>query len=264
MPTDLPRITAVHQPQRLSHLTRRVYTKRESIPDGAQILPHAHDWIELPYAVDGVVQVRTPEGTFIAPPNRALWIPPGVQHELIAGHGAEVNCLYLDRSVAARLPARCRMLEVTPLFRELVLAAQKLPKEYDEDGPDGRLVAVLLDQLLALEEAAVTLPLPRDSRLLRLCHALQRTPSDSRTLAEWAQEVGASERTLNRLFSHEVGMSFQEWRQRLRLLLALDGLQRGRPVSAVALDAGYRSASAFIAAFRRSFGKAPMAFLASG
>jgi AraC-like DNA-binding protein len=151
-------------------------------------------------------------------------------------------------------------LEVTPLVRELVLAVSELPADYPLDGPESRLVAVLLDQLEHLPEAGFTLTFPQEPRLVRICAALREHPDDPRTLEELAAWVGMSGRTLARLFARETGLGFREWRLNLRLLLSLSALQQGRGVTAVALDVGYDSPSAFIAAFKRHFGRTPGEF----
>ncbi|PWV59779.1 AraC family transcriptional regulator [Plasticicumulans acidivorans] len=242
-----------------SRLPRAVYSRAESAPAGSWVRPHAHDWVQLSYAVSGVLEVRTAGGNFVAPPHCAVWIPPGVVHEVTATAQAEMRGLYIARECTDGAPRHCRVLGVTPLVRELICAACALPADYDAAGAAGRLVGVLLDQLAGLPEMALSLPLPRDARLATICQALQAQPEQRRTLEDWAAGAGVSARTLARLFRAETGLSFRDWRLRLRLLLALPALERGRSVTAVALDAGYESVSAFIAAFRREFGATPRA-----
>jgi AraC-like DNA-binding protein len=90
--------------------------------------------------------------------------------------------------------------------------------------------------------------------------ALLANPADKRTLAEWGREAGASERTLARAFLAGTGIPFGRWRTLLRLQAALPALAAGVPVSAVARQAGYDTASAFVAAFRRETGLTPAAY----
>jgi len=256
-----------HRPERLERavpslgrLSRPVYARVESLPPGSWTRLHLHDWTQLSYAVRGVLTVRTAAGTFFAPPQRAVWIPAGLEHEVSTSGRAEMRSLYLDRRVRS-LPTRCRVVDVSPLVRELIRSVCAIPVEYDERGPDGRLVRVLLDQLRALPEVAFSLPMPADPRLARVAEALQRAPDERRTLAGWARGAGASERTLARLFRRETGLAFGEWRRRLRLLASLSALEEGASVTAVAIDCGYESPSAFIAAFRRLFGGTPAEFV---
>ncbi|MFO1357641.1 AraC family transcriptional regulator [Plasticicumulans sp.] len=246
----------------LERLPRAVYARAESLPAGSWVRPHRHDWVQLSWALSGVLEVRTDTGCWLAPPQRAVWIPPGTLHEVNASARAEMRSLYLDASRTAWAPLRCRVLAVSPLVRELILALSARPLEYDPDGPAGRLAEVLLDAIAELPELDFGLPLPADARLRRLCEALQAEPADARTLPEWAARCGLSERTLTRRFRRETGLSFADWRRRLRLLLALGALEAGRSVTAVALDSGYDSLSAFIAAFRNEFGTTPKALFA--
>ena len=241
----------------LSSLPRPVFARVESLPAGSYTRPHRHDWAQLSYAIEGVLCVRTEAGSFYAPPQRAVWVPASVEHEVVTSARAEMRSLYVTPAVTPWGSRRCRVLEMSALARELVRAVTALPVEYDEGGAAGRLVRVLLDQLAALPEVAFSLPAPRDARLHAVAAALERAPDDRRTLAEWARLAGASERTLARLFRRETGLSFREWRQRLRLLASLGALEDGTSVTAAAIDAGYDSPSAFIAAFKRLFGRTP-------
>jgi AraC-like DNA-binding protein len=93
-----------------------------------------------------------------------------------------------------------------------------------------------------------------------VCDAILAAPADARALEAWAAEAGASARTLARLFQRETGMSFAQWRQQARLLESLRRLAAGDAVTAVAIDCGYRSPSAFAAMFRRALGVAPTAY----
>lgn len=241
----------------LASLPRPLYNRHESLAPGSWTEEHRHPWCQLSYAISGVLGVRTPAGDYVAPPRFAVWIPPDLPHQVVNRRQTEMRSLYVAPAAAAALPAECSVLEMSPLVRELIRRIGELPVEYDEAGPEGRLVAVLLDELAGLRRASFRLPLPTDRRLGAICGALQEHPDDTRSLAAWAEQAGASERTLARLFVKETGLGFGEWRQRLRLLLSLDALEAGDSVTAVALAHGYESTSAFIAAFRGVFGATP-------
>ncbi len=241
----------------LVSLPRPVMGRVESLPADSWTARHRHPWGQLSYAIHGILQVHTDTGSFIAPPERAVWVPAGIAHEVTTSGSAEMRSLYVDASVAQGLPAACRVLGITRLARELILAVCALPELYDQAGADARLVAVLLDQLARLPTVALDLPLPTDARLLRLCTALQADPANQRTWAEWGREMGLSERSLMRLFGAQTGLTPGAWRRRLRLLLALGPLGAGAKVSGVAADSGYASVSAFIAAFSTEFGVTP-------
>jgi AraC-like DNA-binding protein len=133
--------------------------------------------------------------------------------------------------------------------------------DYPPEGPEARVMTVILDELRALKPEPLHLPHPRDVRLKRIAEALLADPADGRALEDWARDAGASARTLARLFVKETGMTFGAWRERLRLTAAVARLGEGEPVTAVAYDLGYQSPSAFIAMFRRSLGDTPGRYL---
>src|SRR5690606_1733012 len=159
------------------------------------------------------------------------------------------------------LPGECCVVAVPPLLRQLILRAMEIGLDYAPEGPEARVMAVMLDELRALKPEPLHLPHPRDPRLKRIAEALIADPADGRALADWAKAAAASERTLARLFVKETGMTFGAWRERLRLTAAVARLAEGQPVTAVAFDLGYQSPSAFIAMFRRSLGDTPGRYL---
>ncbi|BAN48785.1 putative AraC family transcriptional regulator [Metapseudomonas resinovorans NBRC 106553] len=245
-----------HVPQ-LPHLPRPLFARNESLTSAAGTRRHSHPWVQLSYAIRGVLHVHTAAGSFVAPPQRAVWIPADLEHEVFSSPHTEMRSLYLSCESTGSGPQECRVIEIDALTRELIRRFCELPVEYDEQGPDGRLAQVLLDQLAVARGVGLSLPLPSDTRLRRLCRQLQETPDDQRTLVQWSLDLGASEKTLRRLFLKETGLTFRAWRQRLRLLGSLEALEQGRRVTEVALACGYDSTSAFIAAFRQHFGVTP-------
>lgn len=217
---------------------------------------HHHSWDQFVYAAGGVMTVTCPHGVWVVPPQRAVWMPAGTEHELHMRDRVALRTLYLAPGLGPALPGPI-VLTVSPLLREVVLRAMGLPDDYDPVGPAGRLVQVLLDELQVTAIAPLNLPLPTDPRAAQIAARLRAKPADTRTLGAWAREVGASERTLARHFAAETGLAFGAWRQQARLLQALVWLAQGRAVTRVALDLGYAGASAFVAAFRRAFGTTP-------
>ena len=155
------------------------------------------------------------------------------------------------------LPISETLVTVSPLLRELILEATRLPRDYDERGRDGRIMRLVLDELAASPAMPLHLPQPQDRRLKRICAALMEHPGRTDSLEDWAARVGSSARTLARTFTRETGMGFATWRQQARLAAALQRLAAGAPVTAVALDLGYASPSAFTAMFRRALGTRP-------
>lgn len=250
-------IPARHIPE-ITELPRPVYARAESLSAGSWTPPHRHEWVQFSYAISGVLGVHTAEGSFFAPPQWGVWIPAGLEHEVVTSMRAEMRSLYVRKEDCAWAPQRCRVLEVTPLARELIKSFCQLPAVYPlGDSSEARLVQVLMDQLAHLPEVGFSLPLPRHPRLLELCNELIENPSQMITLHDWAIRLGASEKTLMRLFQRETGLSFRGWRQRARLLSSLGALENGDSVTNTALACGYDSTSAFIAAFKGLFGFTP-------
>jgi AraC-like DNA-binding protein/mannose-6-phosphate isomerase-like protein (cupin superfamily) len=248
-------------PGDLDDSDRPVVALANDLPGPHHIAPHHHLRAQLVYAVAGVMTVRTAEGTWVVPPQQAVWVPPGVEHAVASQTPLAMRTLYIHPSATRGLPASCCVVTVPPLLRELILHATSLPTAYREDGPEARLMAVIPDQLRRLRPEPLHLPIPADRRLRSITEALQSQPADGRALADWARTAGASERTLARLFKQETGMTFGAWRQRLRLLLAIGRLAEGQAVTAVAYDLGYESPSAFVAMFRRELGAPPARYL---
>ncbi|HEX7111736.1 MAG TPA: helix-turn-helix transcriptional regulator [Mizugakiibacter sp.] len=240
-------------------------TPRDVVAIGNEYRPHEvrpahrHRRGQLLYATTGVLTVTTPQGSWVVPPERAIWIPPGVPHEVrMGGHVSIRNAFVLAQAAAAAgLPEHCRVIAVSPLLRELLITAVDLPPHYDLHGRDGRIMALILDEIRTLPTLALNTPLPRTARLAQLCRALLEAPTLTLSVDAAAAKAGMSRRHFTRQFRAETGMSFAGWRQQACLQVALARLGAGEPVTRVALDLGYASPSAFSAVFRRVLGVPP-------
>lgn len=223
---------------------------------------HKHRRAQLLYSTTGVLTVVTDEGTWTVPPQRAVWLPGGVEHEVIFRGDVSFRTLYVEPlAVSQPLPLRCKVIEVSELLRTLILEAMLVPTEYELGGRDERLMLLILDEIVRLPTAPLYMRMPSDERLLRVCRALLAAPDDARDLGEWASVANMSRRTFTRTFRDETGVSFSDWRQQARIFEALALLATGKSVTTTALEVGYGSVSAFTAMFRRSFGVAPTACL---
>lgn len=241
---------------------RPVHGRMFDIPPGYRVEMHTHEWVQFTYASAGIMQVLTDDHSYLLPPQCGMWIPAGVRHTVYSEQALAFRSLYLTDAILQGYRRDCAVVQVTPLVRELIGKASGFANDYPEEGPQARLLQVLVDELRELADAPFSLPLPSDPRLRRITDALQATPEDGRTIEEWASQVGASRRTLARLFQAQTQLSFQTWRQRLRLLTALPLLAQGSSVTAVANELGYDSVSAFIALFQRHYGTTPGAWAA--
>ncbi|APR75584.1 Transcriptional regulator, AraC family protein [Minicystis rosea] len=223
---------------------------------------HTHRESQLVYLVRGELTCEASSALWIVPPQSALWIPALVSHKIRARAPLEGYSLFVEPDAAPNLPRDCCAVSVTPLFRELLLRIAARPALYDLDGPDARLVRVLIDELAAAVIEKHRLPMPVDARLRRLVDAMTAHPADGATMKTWAKRIGVGERTLNRLLVQETGLSFGRWRQQLHIILAIQQLSRGEKVQSVATDLGYESASSFVTMFRRALGTSPARYMA--
>ncbi len=221
---------------------------------------HTHDWDQLTYATSGVLRIATADASWVVPPHRAVWVPTGIAHSEQMFAPVSVRTLYFAPRIAKTLPRECRTLNISSLLRELILHVSRLGALDRRTPSHARLIGVLLDQMTAVSDVPLQLPLPRDARALRVASLLQAQPGSTATVAMLARKAGASRRTIERLFTQETGMAVAEWRRRLRLLHAVRLLAEGEPVTTVALEVGYSSVSAFIAVFKRAFGSTPKHF----
>ncbi len=257
---------------------RPVRVRARSMPADTHFEPHSHAWSQLAYCASGIVQVTAVHGvgegegagvgdevTYIVPPSRAVWIAPGARHAVHVVEDAEFRTLYIDASVTPPGWSGCRVIVVSSLLRELVQALDALPGSANSALREERLGQLALDEIGRADIQALGVPMPHlqggDKRLRALCEGVLRAPSQRSTLGEWATEVGASERTMARLFREQLGTSYQQWRQQAILAHALPMLARGVPVSHVAASSGYASDSAFTAMFKSAMGQPPSHFL---
>jgi AraC-like DNA-binding protein/quercetin dioxygenase-like cupin family protein len=229
----------------------------QTMPDGHRLDRHTHAWGQLVYAVSGVMKVSTPDATWLVPPTRAIWAPGGTPHEIEMRGTVAMRTLYLAPAGERPALAGCRAIEVAPLLRELILHIVRIGMLNADDAAHGRLEDLLVDLLAQAETAPLQLPLPIDPRARAFADRLLVERGSAVSLAELARGSGASLRTLQRLFQAQTGLSLEAWRGRARMQQAVVSLSAGAPVTSAALDAGYQSASAFIAAFKRAFGVTP-------
>lgn len=220
--------------------------------------PHQHRKAQLIYVINGVITIEADSGIWTVPPQCAVWIPAGVIHLARSTGRITIGSLYIEPGLAGSFLEECGIVFVQPLLRELLVRFINGPQLYPEgETREARLVSVLLDELQAAPIEPLHLPMPRDRRLRRLAEMLIDTPSLRFTIEEWGARVGASKRTLSRLFQRDTGMSFVRWKQQLHVGLTLQRLALGEAVTNIAIDLGYESPSSFIAMFRRMLGQTP-------
>jgi AraC-like DNA-binding protein len=217
---------------------------------------HAEHRAQFVHVSEGVLSVRTDSGLWVVPPHHAVWLLPGALHRASSLNPVVTRTLFAAPEVVAA-PARNCVVSVDPLVSELLIAAAAFGDGYPAGGPQARLVDVIVDRLPLLATAPLSLPYPRDRRILRITEALIAQPAQPGVLDELAASAGVTARTAARLFVKDTGLTFGQWRQQLRLLVALERLGAGASVTQVALEVGYNDVSSFIAVFKESLGETP-------
>ena len=217
---------------------------------------HAHPRAQLLYAVSGVMHIDTLDAAFVVPPSMALFLPAHAPHAIRMDGPVAMRALFLRKDAAQRAGKNTAVIAVSPLLREVVLAACAEPLDWNQRGRGRWLAEMALDEISRAGVLPLGLPMPRDPRLLRAVAAL-RTPAAGPRLEDLTGVAGASSRTLARLFRTETGLSFRQWRQQARLTAAMGALSQGATPSRAAAMAGFASQAAFGAAFRALFGITP-------
>ena len=226
---------------------------------GYLIEEHTHTWRQLLYASAGAMTVYAGRWTWMIPPGRAVFIPAARPHSIRMWGEVAMRSLCFPEALdepALRIDD-CRVIAVTPLLRELILRVIEISALDGRVAPHRRMLSVLLDEIQQAPANPLVLPLPRDPRALAVARDVLACPGAEPSLDSLARRHVTGRRTLERLFRGETGISFGLWQQKARLLESIRALAVGRSVTDAALDAGYSSVSAFIAAFKRTFGCTP-------
>lgn len=234
----------------------RLATTSLTLPPGTRIERHRHPSHQIVYPSAGAVSVTTHAGTWITPVNRAIWIPAGCWHQhKFHGH-TQFHGVALDPQRYRGGPATPTVLAVNPLMRELIIACSQADRTDTDE--HHRMLAVLQDQLPTTSiREPLWVPSPTDRRLRHACALIADNVTQPLTLQQIGGRIGVSQRTLSRLFSDELGMTFPQWRTQLRLQHALVLLAERHDVTSVASECGWATPSAFIDTYRQAFGHTP-------
>ncbi len=155
------------------------------------------------------------------------------------------------------------VLSLSPLLEHLVLRIASWQQNPPSEGSRENLIKVVIDEIQLAQEQPLHLPMPADPRLNRLVDEMAKNLATDRSLDAWARWLGMSERSLVREFQREVGMTIGQWRQQLRILVALEKLSEGLSVTATCFAVGYNNVSAFIKSFKRTVGVTPLEYAKS-
>ena len=223
----------------------------------------SHDQAQFVFTTSGVLRLKTSVGMWTLGPHRGLWIAPRVGHELIATSAVRLHSVYFEPEASPWPESACHAVTVSSLLRELVAALVE-DRERDMACRYTLVTPLLVSEMRDSREApGAGLPLPLDRRLRQICDVLLADPANGDPLSIWGERVGASERTLARLFKDETGLTFGQWRQQLRIVEAVSKLAQGVRVAEIAAELGYANSSAFITMFRKTMGETPQRYLKS-
>jgi AraC-like DNA-binding protein/quercetin dioxygenase-like cupin family protein len=251
------RLTAEQEPFLVARALSTTYSS------GYVLHPHTHTAHQLLFASSGAMTVTGDRTSWMIPPERAVLIPAGVPHAIRMWGEVAMRSLYFPVSAPAPVfeADTCRVISVGPLLRELILRVAEMAALDARVEAEARLMSVLMDELDAAHIEPLLLPLPSDARARKAADHVLKAPADGIVAEALARECGLSTRTLERLFRAETGMRFGLWRQKARLLESVRVLVGGGSVTDAALESGYSSVSAYIAAFKQTFGCTPGAMV---
>lgn len=222
-----------------------------------QVDLHQHERGQLVYASSGIMELSTKDELWLIPPRFGVWIPAYTLHKMTTKTKVELNTLFIDTQHWNKsFPTEPCGIEVSSLLHELLSRAASFLIEYSPQSVEWKTIDLLVEELRWTKSISLLAPVSSmDKRLQDLCHILIINSSDNHSLEEWSSQVGATTRTLSRLFKQELNTTFSLWRQQLRIVHAIPSLMAGKPISAIAHQLGYSSQSAFTVMFKKSWVK---------
>jgi AraC-like DNA-binding protein len=224
----------------------------------AAVLPsHAHEWHQLIYVSAGLMSVATEAGSWVAPATWAIWVPANIRHGIRFVIDSAFRTAYFRPDWTDNYPTGCTVVSVSALLRELILRTIEIGKLDRRHPLETAIAALIVSELQVSGARSLSLKQPTGEAMCRAATLMTNRNPQTTTVSSLASAVGAGTRTFERQFFAETGMTPGRWRQHQAMLTALESLAGGTAIKTVAAQSGYRSASAFIAAFRKIFGTTP-------
>lgn len=253
-------INPTFMPKLVEQLPSSVFVHYFHIAGGTETMIHQHDWGQVHLIKQGVLEMEVNGRKMVSPAGFAIWTPAQIPHRAFNRQDIEYCAINIDVSRSQHLPSQACMIALPPLVLAIIddLVARKVDKI--ESHQDTCLTDVLLERLASAHQVDDFLPTTTDPLLQPILAELEANPANNCPLSEWAKRVFTTERTLHRRFQKHLRMSFNEWRQRLKVVTALQLLKQPDSISQVAYQLGYSDASAFIKMFRKHTGLTPSAY----
>lgn len=229
-------------------------------PAGHRHPRHRHQRAQLLYAEYGTMLVDAEDQRWMVPPHEGVWIPGGIPHGIRMLSSVGTRSVYFSNEASKAFPASCRVIGVSALLRQLLIAAADLPVDYASDSRAARIMGLISDEVGRAPVRPLSLPMPRHPLLAARCRSFVQSPHVGESIDVWCRTSAMSRRTLTRLFRAQTGLSLGEWQRRACVQAAVQRLLAGEPVTRIALDQGYRSPAAFTAMFGRLMGISPLEY----
>ncbi|MGF1729363.1 AraC family transcriptional regulator [Photobacterium kasasachensis] len=221
---------------------------------------HQHQWHQVIFPLKGLLQTQADRYQHLVPHTSALFVPANLSHESVALSNTTFIGIYINPKLGRPYEREIRTISLTPFIRELLKEIHRSSQQSGNRDSLSRLLDVLHDQIAKDDLLTFKLLLPEDRRLKLIFETLTDTPGLDWSLLKWGECVGASERTLSRLFAKEFNTSFSLWRRHLRLIYSLSLLDENLSIQTIADKVGYQNDSSYIKAFKESFGTTPQQF----
>lgn len=234
-----------------------LYLRYQQMQADTQYSSHKHPWGQLSWISLGVMNLELEQQQLIAPANYLTWVPAGISHSAYVRQALNYTSIYVSDDLAQRLPKEACLLTSTPLISALICDFGQRQLSHMQDKSDQNQAELLITRLSQCKCAPNFLPSSSDTLIAPILEALQTEPNNARSLSSWASEVHSTERTLARRFQSELGMSFGQCRNRIRVLQALAWLKEDKTIQDIAWRLGYSTPSAFIAMFKQLIGFSP-------
>lgn len=213
--------------------------------------PHTHSWGQINCVYSGIGSFSSKDRRLIGLPGVGIWFPPHCVHECYNHHQMLFRVMNVAPDICERLPKEACMLGLTDIFQTVFADFFNRQSQYPVTPEESRLTRVLIDQLKITSTQDYFLPTTTDPILEPIIKHIEQNPADNLNVTHWAKELFTSERTINRKFQRCFGMSYREWRVRLRFLYAVTLLRQDITIEEIAFSLGYSSSSAFISMFQK-------------
>ncbi|MCE0495329.1 AraC family transcriptional regulator [Vibrio salinus] len=255
--SDPQSVRHLHPKLAIDQAPADVFMNYEEFLSNTETRVHSHSWGQVQLISGGILEIDAEETRFLAPPHLAIWIPASVLHKSYNRKPIEYCSLNISSELMDLFPDKTSLMKVTPIVTAIIEDFRQRKISVAESEQDKRLIRVLLDQLSLQDVEQHFVPTSNHKYLAPILNEVEGNPADDTGLKQWAERVHTTERTLARCCQTELGMSFTEWRLRVRYLYSMELLRGGCAVKEVALTLGYHQASPFITMFKRYAGITP-------